>query len=133
MFHNNNFIRKILNVIIFLFMVIVLFCYGYEGKENNAPKAFQGKIDLSKCNFEKDRLVKLDGQWELYWGELLEPSDFKDGHQNESKDFFIMPNLLETTVNNKSLPKFGYGTMRLLIKMPLNKEKIYGIRKKFTE
>lgn len=130
MFQENNFVRKILNVIIFLFMVMVLFWYGYEGKENNVPKALQGEIDLSKCNFEKYGLVNLDGQWELYWGELLEPSDFKDGHKNGAKDFFIIPSLLKTTVNNKSLPKFGYGTMRLLIKMPPNKERIYGIKTK---
>lgn len=130
MFRKNNFIRKILNVIIFLFIGMVLFGYSYEGKENSPPKAFQGEIDLSKCNFEKDGLVKLDGQWELYWGELLEPSDLKDGHENGSKDFFIIPNLLKTTVNNKSLPKFGYGTMRLRIKMPLNSKGIYGIKTK---
>lgn len=130
MFQKNNLFRKILSIIIFFLMVIILFWYSYEGKEINQPKALQGEIDLSKCNFERDGLVKLDGQWELYWGELLEPSDFKDGHPNGSKDFFTIPNLLETTVNNKSLPKFGYGTMRLLIKMPLNEEKVYGIKTK---
>lgn len=45
------------------------------------------------------------------------------------KDFFISPNLFKTTVYNENLPKFGYGTMRL-IKMPLNKERLYGIKTK---
>lgn len=130
MFHKNNLFVKRINIIIILFIPIIFFVYGYEGKENYTPKAVNGKIDLSNCNFEKDGLVKLDGQWELCYGQLLQPSDFKDGNNNNAKDYFIVPSLFETTVNNQNLPKYGYGTMRLLIKMPINNDRLYGIKTK---
>lgn len=128
MSHKNNLFVKKINIIIILFISIIFFIYGYEGKENYTPKAVNGKIDLSNWSFEKDGLVKLDGQWQFYCGELLEPIDFKDRYQNETVDYFIVPNLLKTTINNHKIPKFGYGTMRLIIKMPFSNERIYGIK-----
>ncbi|MDF2716707.1 MAG: integral rane sensor signal transduction histidine kinase [Paenibacillus sp.] len=36
--------------------------------------AVQGKLDLSQSDLARET-VKLTGEWELYWGELLEPAD----------------------------------------------------------
>lgn len=30
-----------------------------------------GKVDLSKVDFNNNKLVKLDGKWEFYWDSLL--------------------------------------------------------------
>lgn len=128
MFRKTNLFRRELSVVLFFLTIIIFFLFSYEANENNIPEALQGKIDLSKCNFEENGLVKLDGQWELYWGELLVPVDFRDSYQNEPVDYFTIPNSLETTVNNNDLPKFGYSTMRLVMKMPNNQDRIYGIK-----
>jgi diguanylate cyclase (GGDEF)-like protein len=128
MFQKNNLLIKKQNVISVLLILTLLFLCGCEVKKNNLPKASQGKIDLSNWNFEKDGLAKLDGQWELYWGQLLEPKDFKNNYKKQPMDFFKVPDSFITTVNNNKLPKFGYGTMRLIIKMKGNDDKLYGIK-----
>lgn len=127
MFYKNNLLRKKQNMIILLLILTILFLCGCEGKKSIAPKASQGIIDLSNWNFEKDGLAKLDGQWELYWGELLEPKNFKSTNK-KPLDFFKVPNSFVNTVNNNKLPKFGYGTMRLVIKMDGNDDCLYGIK-----
>lgn len=127
MYYKNNLLRKKQNMIILLLILTILFLCGCEVKKSIAPKASQGIIDLSDWNFEKDGLAKLDGQWELYWGELLEPKNFKSNNK-KTLDFFKVPNSFVNTVNNNKLPKFGYGTMRLVIKMDGNDDSLYGIK-----
>lgn len=124
----SNLFRKKQNILITFLILTVLFLCGCEIKKNNMPKASQGKIDLSDWDFEKDGLAKLDGHWELYWGQLLEPKDFKNNYKKEPMDFFKVPNLFSTTVTNNKLPKFGYGTMRLVVKMKANDNRLYGIK-----
>lgn len=128
MFRKTNLFRRELSVVLFFLTVLIFFLYSYGVNENKMPEALQGEIDLSKCNFQENGLVKLDGEWELYWGELLEPIDFKDNYQNEPTDYFAIPNSLETTVNDNDLSRVGYGTMRLVMKMPNNQDRIYGIK-----
>lgn len=131
MFQKSNFIRIKQTLISVFLILIVFFLYGCDIKKNNIPEASQGEIDLSTWDFEKDGLAKLDGQWELYFGQLLEPNDFISDHENQPMDFFKVPNSFVTTVNNNKLPKFGYCTMRLKIKMKASDGNIYGIKTKY--
>jgi diguanylate cyclase (GGDEF)-like protein len=128
MFQKGNFFNKKLHSLFLLLILIMFFSCGCEIKENHIPKASQGKLDLSNWDFKKDGLVKLDGQWEFYYGQLLEPKEFKDNYENQPEDFFEIPNLFITTVNNNKLPKSSYGTMRLVVKLPPNENIPYGIK-----
>ncbi|MFT5872464.1 MAG: diguanylate cyclase (GGDEF)-like protein [Clostridium sp.] len=131
MFHKINLFIKKKNLIGVLLVIIMFSLCGCSIKDNNIPKASEGKLDLSNWNFEKDGTILLDGQWELYWEQLLEPKDFKNNAKKKTIDFLKVPGSLTTTVNNKKLPKYGYGTMRLLINMNADKDKLYGIRTQF--
>ena len=80
--------------------------------------AENGVIDLSEWNYKKDGAVKLIGNWEFYWNELLTPK------QHEGQAFIgktpttTVPGLWKNTfVNGKSLPNEGFATYKLLIKM----------------
>lgn len=128
MLQKNNMFRKKINVFLLFVIVTIFFLYNFEIKETSVIKAYEGKIDLSNCNFEKDGPIKLDGQWELYWGKLLEPKDFRSNYQNDTMDYINIPNSLKTTVNNNNISKYGCGTMRLVIKMPPSQGKVYGIK-----
>ncbi|WP_164880500.1 diguanylate cyclase [Clostridium manihotivorum] len=108
-------------------MIFILL--GVRTPKSNIPKAAQGKIDLSKWNFDKDGLARLDGQWELYYGQLIEPKDFDEANYNkEGRDFFNAPNSFSKTLSNNKLPKSGYGTLRLTIKLKDGDRKSYGLR-----
>lgn len=129
MIKKNTLFLKTSNLILIFFIFITLFLFGCGAQKDNIPRAFQGNVDLSKVDFDNSRIAKLDGQWELYWGQLLEPSDFN----NENKkvdDYLQVPSTLKTSEYNHELPKYGYGTMRLTIKMKPD-DKLYGIKTQY--
>jgi diguanylate cyclase (GGDEF)-like protein len=129
MFLKNKYFNKRLIWIVLSLALVLFILVGARIPKNSIPKAAQGKIDLSKWNFDKDGLAKLDGQWELYYGQLIEPKDFnEDNHNKEGRDLFNTPNSFKRTLSNKILPKSGYGTFRLRVKLKDGDRKFYGIR-----
>ena len=57
-------------------LLLCLFsCEGFSDKDQ--PRAQQGVLDLRGWSFEKDGPVKLDGEWEFYWRELIDPAEFQ--------------------------------------------------------
>ncbi|MEA3452548.1 MAG: PAS domain S-box protein [Bacteroidota bacterium] len=94
---------------IFFFLSFNLFSY---------PIAKKGVIDLSSWDFENNGITYLHGQWEFYWNQLLEPSDFQK-NELPKPTFMNVPGLWNS---NDSFPTFGYGTYRLLIKTNSIKE-----------
>jgi len=118
---NTNFI-----LLIFLFTCILIFT---SCKQNivNQPKAKKGVLDISKWNFEKNGFVKLDGEWEFYWKELINPSDFAKKDSLSSKLYFEIPKLWKKfEINSQKLGSYGYATFRLKILVP-EKNKIYSL------
>lgn len=55
---------------------VLLWATALAGASITQPRAVNGLLDLSHWNFEQHGIVKLDGQWEFYWNELLEPTAF---------------------------------------------------------
>src|SRR5690606_8080748 len=51
----------------------ILVCIA-AGAVRAAPAAEAGVLDLSSWSFERDGSVPLTGQWELYWGRLVDPA-----------------------------------------------------------
>ncbi len=72
-----------------------------------------GNIDLSHWNFQGDGSVRLDGEWEFYWDQLIEPGEFSDS-QVELTGHYPVP-LYWTKYNDLNLPAKGMATYRLLI------------------
>ena len=67
-----------INVIkLIIFFTIPLCLYSCSNlKYPTKPVAVQGLIDLTKWDLEKSGNINLDGEWEFYWKEFLEPKDF---------------------------------------------------------
>jgi len=86
----------------------------YSGK--TPPKAVNGVIDLSNWNFEKDGPVKLEGQWEFYWEQLLEPKDYEVEFPPLKSGYFKVPKKWTGhKLGITELPAHGYATFRLKI------------------
>ncbi len=82
----------------------------------SAPIAKQGVLDLSNWNLEKDGNIKLDGQWEFYWKQLLKPGDFEADTVPPRSGFFKMPKSWnDYELKGKRLSGDGYATFRLKI------------------
>ena len=58
-----------------LFSIILLLNFGcvFGYSEPALPVAIGGTIDLSRQSFSKN--VSLNGEWEFYWNQLLEPGE----------------------------------------------------------
>lgn len=108
--------------IFFWILIIVIFTilfFSCEKKANTDIKAFNGILNLSNYNFNQYKEVKLEGMWDLYYGELLEPYDIK---LRTAKTFYNIPGRLKDQISGKNQ---GYMTLHLKIYVP--KDENYGI------
>jgi signal transduction histidine kinase/ActR/RegA family two-component response regulator len=78
-----------------------------------SQNAYKGVIDLRSIDFETQS-VNLDGEWEFYWNQLLEPDEI----QNPGK-LVSFPSLWNDLEGVK-ISNFGYATYRLKIVLPPN-------------
>jgi len=100
-----------------IIMAAILLCsYLYKEKEiDKSPQVVQGVMDLRNRDLT-DGIVKLDGEWEFYWQQLLEPTDFRDGKQPSTVDYFTVPSKWNAYKSTEIRPGEGYATYRLNIK-----------------
>ncbi len=91
-----------------------------SGNEKKIPLAENGVLNLTDWDFNKDGAIKVSGEWEFYWEQLLTPADF-------TADFIKQTPPKKTClikvagpwdgieVDGKKLTRDGYATYRLKI------------------
>ncbi len=111
--------KKIMNIIVLIALIVGIYSFFHMKKATNF-QAINGNLYLDKYDFERQGIINLDGQWEVYNNELLTPQDLK----NRTPDQYltIPDNLKEQLGENNA----GYMTLRLEIEPP--KDVIYGLR-----
>lgn len=78
-----------------------------------------GRIELSDTDFGQNGSVALDGQWEFYWGRLLEPKDFTASQPPKMDSLIKVPGSWNDKGHDtKVYPNHGVATYRLLVKYP---------------
>ena len=78
-----------------------------------------GVTNLSAWDFARDGLVSLDGDWEIYWSQLLAPDDFGSVAPPAPDGAYHMPSSWPSvSVNGRPLSNDGYATLRLIVKVP---------------
>jgi sensor histidine kinase YesM len=81
-----------------------------------AIPAEKGRLDLSARDLGKEGPVPLTGEWELYWGRLLEPRDFGSGHPPETVEYIELPGAWNGFEGSQGpLPGEGCATLRLTV------------------
>ena len=105
----------------FLFLLPLLFLFSCEQNSKIAPKVTDGTLDLRTWDFEKYGNVKLDGEWEFYWKQLLEPKDF---HEKRKSEYIYVKKFGTWSQGGgaKKYSEFGYATYRVKILLPKMKE-----------
>ena len=105
----------------FLLLFGLLEASDNKGHELEPPR--QGVLDLTDWDFASDQVVPLDGQWEFYWKQLLEP-----GVEPISAPTFIqVPGFWREHIETKSEEAKGGATYRLQIKLK-SSDMVYGLR-----
>lgn len=119
MINRGYYMRKIIKPVIFIFLLLCAFFFPYKDDFRNV-NAVNGFIDLTNYNFDKDGIVNLQGQWELYNNALLTPDELKN---KRSDRYLVIPCELKTQLNGQTT---GYMTLRLRIHASENV--VYGLR-----
>lgn len=90
------------------------------------PLAEDGVIDLSEWEFTDSETITLDGEWEFYPNEFLNPESAP-----RSNNLLTVPGDWQRffTVKN-DIPTHGYGTYRLKVILPDQEQSLYGLRAK---
>lgn len=108
-------------MILRLSILLIFFCLNCSRSSASPPKAVKGVLDLSGWDFDSsgDRAgVNIDGEWEFYWGELLEPNSVIDHSKMkiENYGFISVPGSWNKfSVNGIPVGAKGYATYRLKV------------------
>ncbi|MEW5922210.1 MAG: hypothetical protein AB1796_14965 [Bacillota bacterium] len=89
-------------------------------KASLPPRAVGGVLDLRNWSFGQNGVLSLEGQWEFYWRQLLNPEDFKGGGAVPRAGYIEVPGTwngyaLPGNGKGQKLPGEGYATYRLVI------------------
>jgi len=89
-------------------------CTDYGQKKSLYPVR-KGVADISRWDYSSLGSVELNGDWEFYYGQLLEPEDFRKASTGKPS-YIKVPNAWDSFVyNGKKIGSFGHGTYRLRI------------------
>lgn len=65
--------------IIFILLLVLLLGYSStQAKGSRDPDPQNGVIDLTAWDFDKDGFIKLNGEWQFYWHQLLTWEELTD-------------------------------------------------------
>lgn len=99
-----------------ILLVMLSRCAAWPMLNDHPPQAVDGILDLRNWNFEQAGPVKLNGEWEFYWAQLLTNSDFAEGTSPSLTGFFRVPGRWKGhAVNDTALTGVGYATYRLTV------------------
>jgi signal transduction histidine kinase len=119
-----RFEEKMSIVLRFLFLITFLSC----STAKTQPVAINGIIDLRDWSFQKDGILRLNGQWNLFWEEILSPSQVLERINSNEKIYTLgVPGAWnDQDWKGLKLPGHGYATLHLrLINVPQEKLGVY--------
>ncbi|MGE0077666.1 MAG: 7TM diverse intracellular signaling domain-containing protein [Bacteroidales bacterium] len=114
--------------------LLLIFSIGFIASSHaNTQETFSahnGTIELSGSTFLQNNILKLRGDCEFYWNQLLEPKDFNDSTVKRTPQYVKIPKSWTTyKIDDKKLPNRGYATYRLVIhKNTEVNQAVYGLK-----
>lgn len=106
-------------IIVIIPIVILVIAFANNAKVAPRPRAEKGVLDLSKWDMQNDGNIRLDGEWEFYWKQLIGPAEFGySGYTIQPYDYIVVPGIWNGhKTENKKLKGDGYATFRLKVKL----------------
>ena len=95
--------------------IIILLATSMVSAQNvKIPKAKDGILDLREWQFGKYGPVKLEGEWEFYWYELVNPADVN--RYKNKKNYRYFPKLWQNdTIRGEKILPQGHASHRLRV------------------
>ena len=128
----NRLVRPVvmcINITIIFLIVFILIYFNFEHGKSASPPAKQGIVDLRTWDFNKNGIIKLNGEWEFYGGKLLAPEDFNAATKTRLKrpGYIKVPYPWKGRINAQKGSSQGIGTYRLILLLKPSQE-IFGIK-----
>ncbi len=96
-------------------LLLLVACTG-DAQRKVAPVAVNGLLDLTHWNFSTDGPVKLSGEWEFYWEEILKAEDILAAPRPAGMTLIKVPGTWNgQVVGGKNISGSGYATYRLKV------------------
>src|SRR5690625_349009 len=129
MVHHKN--RNVRNIFLLLGLFIIVLtslrlCWMIYHKKPDSPLAEKGIIDLSKWDFTDKQSILLDGQWEFYPNEFIDPFFGASNKSNHENYYTSIPENWNSYF--KSNQTFNFGSYYLKVKLPNSDYQYYGIQ-----
>jgi signal transduction histidine kinase len=103
---------------IFILQVIVFVLAANLNSTAAVPKAVHGVLDLREISNPEKFIVKLNGEWEFYWGKMLHPIDFNSDSIIPLYYGNVPSYWTDYPQKSVKTEKFGYATYRLKVLLP---------------
>lgn len=108
---------KVLGMYLLPLLMILLLALIYSSRRETTPRAVDGVLDLSDWDFRQNGPVKLNGEWEFYWHQLLTPQDVQRGETRGDRHVSV-PSVWNSDRHKDSrYPGQGFATYRLRVKI----------------
>lgn len=117
-----RFLFRISTVICFLVSLFATFssCYANPQDPSLLPKAKQGRLDLTRWNFESEKTLPLTGEWKFYWKQFIDPNALKT--VSKGKFIFLDAPVVWNGVlfHGETISSHGFASYELEILLPKN-------------
>lgn len=105
--------KIVFNLVVFI--ALIAFSTSYVNATSLSPVAEEGILSLEGWNFSNQDPLKLKGDWEFYWNELLSPQDLEHTTYPQVNYIHLPHSWNGYVLNGKPLAGKGYATFRLNI------------------
>jgi signal transduction histidine kinase len=106
-----NILTKILKSVPFLFIFLFISC-----NTNHLIKVEKGFIDITNFNFEENGILKLDGDWEFLYNDLILQNGSSQNLESKLTYKKVPSSWVKSNNSNEFTPKDGFASYRLYIK-----------------
>ncbi|KUO64509.1 MAG: histidine kinase [Gracilibacter sp. BRH_c7a] len=126
------FYKRLILITLVAFTILLLFHASCSNQSlGNSPEAVEGILDLTQSQLDEE-VIRLDGQWEFYWNQLLEPAELKETSMRWSGYINLPASWNGYQIQDQKLPGDGYATYRLKFKTADNSRLAVKIPRIFT-
>jgi putative methionine-R-sulfoxide reductase with GAF domain len=115
--------------ILLLAAILWFICFTANASDINYTIE-NGVLNLEQVDIHKAQVIKLQGNCEFYWNQLLEPKDFKASEGKLNPIYVKIPKpWTKYQIDSVNIPNEGYATYRFIIKKQADlTETIYALK-----
>lgn len=108
--------RRMISLVAGFLLLVLLNAAVVSAGGNEPPRAVQGLVDASLYDYDRG-MIRLNGEWEFYWSQLLDPESFHEGRPGQAMYLPVPKSWEDKTFGGQSMSNYGYATYRLTVRL----------------